>query len=145
MIAMESLHKAFTSGRGRSARTVTAVDGLSLHAADGAITGLLGPNGAGKTTLINVLSGDLAASSGSVIYAGEDVTRESSERRSRRGIGRSYQKTNIFGAFTTFENCRRPTAIAPGVTTARTRPFTVVASSLTRDSKPCPRTVMPLR
>src|SRR4029077_9807092 len=67
---------------------------------------VVGPNGAGKTTLINVLSGDLGASSGSVTYASEDITRESSDRRSRRGIGRSYQKTNIFCAFTAFENCR---------------------------------------
>jgi branched-chain amino acid transport system ATP-binding protein len=67
---------------------------------------VVGPNGAGKTTLINMLSGDLAASAGSVTYDGADITREPPDRRSRRGIGRSYQKTNIFGAFTAFENCR---------------------------------------
>jgi branched-chain amino acid transport system ATP-binding protein len=85
---------------------LAAVSDVSIALELGRLHAVVGPNGAGKTTLINVLSGDLAASSGSVTYAGEDITRESSDRRSRRGIGRSYQKTNIFGAFTAFENCR---------------------------------------
>ena len=67
---------------------------------------VVGPNGAGKTTLINLLSGDLPASSGSVSYKGNDITRLAADRRSRIGIGRSYQKTNIFPGFTAFENCR---------------------------------------
>jgi branched-chain amino acid transport system ATP-binding protein len=81
---------------------------------------VLGPNGAGKTTLINLLSGELPATGGSIRYKGQDVTRLSPDRRSRIGIGRSFQKTNIFPAFTAFENCRlaaqsrdpRPLAIA---------------------------------
>jgi branched-chain amino acid transport system ATP-binding protein len=67
---------------------------------------LVGPNGAGKTTLINLLSGELHASAGTIRYRGEDITRLSPDRRSRIGIGRSYQKTNIFPGFTAFENCR---------------------------------------
>ncbi len=66
---------------------------------------MLGPNGAGKTTLINLLSGDLppapAASS-----TGDDITGVPQPTAARAGIGRSYQKTNIFPPFTAFENCR---------------------------------------
>jgi len=67
---------------------------------------LLGPNGAGKSTCINMLSGDLAPTSGRVIYAGRDITRMASHQRSMIGIGRSFQRTNIFPPFTVFENCR---------------------------------------
>jgi len=85
---------------------LAAVSDVSIALERGRLHAVVGPNGAGKTTLINVLSGDLAATSGSVTYGGEDITAESPDRRARRGIGRSYQKTNIFGAFTAFENCR---------------------------------------
>jgi len=77
---------------------------IELHR--GQVHAVLGPNGAGKTTLINLLSGDLRASSGTIRYKGRDITRYSPDRRSRIGIGRSYQKTNIFPGFTAFENCR---------------------------------------
>jgi branched-chain amino acid transport system ATP-binding protein len=85
---------------------LTAVSDVSLALERGRLHALLGPNGAGKSTLINLLSGDLPASSGTIAYRGRDVTGLSPDRRSRIGIGRSYQKTNIFGAFTAFENCR---------------------------------------
>ena len=85
---------------------LAAVNDVAIGIEHGRLHAVLGPNGAGKTTLINLLSGDLDASSGSVIYKGEDITRHSADRRSRMGIGRSYQKTNIFPAFTAFENCR---------------------------------------
>ena len=95
-----------THGLTRYFGGLAAVSDMSIALERGKLHAVVGPNGAGKTTLINVLSGDLAASSGSVTYDGDDITRESSDRRSRRGIGRSYQKTNIFCAFTAFENCR---------------------------------------
>ena len=85
---------------------LAAVSGVGIGIEHGKLHAVLGPNGAGKTTLINLLSGDLEASSGSVVYKGEDITRHAADRRSRMGIGRSYQKTNIFPAFTAFENCR---------------------------------------
>ena len=85
---------------------LAAVNGVAIGIEFGRLHAVVGPNGAGKTTLINLLSGDLAASSGSVIYKGDDITRQAADRRSRIGIGRSYQKTNIFPAFTAFENCR---------------------------------------
>ena len=85
---------------------LAAVDEVAIEIEQGKLHAVVGPNGAGKTTLINLLSGDLVATSGTVSYRGDDITRESPDRRSRRGIGRSYQKTNVFGAFTAFENCR---------------------------------------
>jgi len=83
-----------------------AVSGVAIELHRGRLHAVLGPNGAGKTTLINLLSGDLATSSGTIRYKGRDITGYSSDRRSRIGLGRSYQKTNIFPNFTAFENCR---------------------------------------
>jgi branched-chain amino acid transport system ATP-binding protein len=83
-----------------------AVDDVAIDLHRGRLHAVLGPNGAGKTTLINLLSGDLRASSGSIRYRDRDITRLAPDRRSRIGIGRSYQKTNIFPAMSAFENCR---------------------------------------
>src|SRR4051812_46474348 len=85
---------------------LTAVNRVAIELVRGKLHAVLGPNGAGKTTLLNVISGELAASSGTVHYKGQDITRMSPDQRSRIGIGRSYQKTNIFPAFSAFENCR---------------------------------------
>jgi branched-chain amino acid transport system ATP-binding protein len=85
---------------------LTAVRDVSLELRHGEVHALLGPNGAGKSTLLNLLSGDLAATSGAVLLRGSDITRLRADQRSRSGIGRSYQKTNVFAGFTAFENCR---------------------------------------
>ncbi len=83
-----------------------ANDNVSLGVAVGQIHVVIGPNGAGKSTLINMLSGDLAPTSGQILLDGQDVTALPAERRSLLGVGRSYQKTNIFRSFTVRENCR---------------------------------------
>ena len=85
---------------------LVAVNAVSLAVRRGEIHAVIGPNGAGKTTLINLLSGDLAPSSGSVLCAGCEIAGLPPHRIARLGIGRSYQKTNIFPGFTVFENCR---------------------------------------
>ena len=85
---------------------LAAVDEVSLEVRTGELHAVIGPNGAGKTTLINLLSGDLPASSGTILLRGKEISRLAPERRSRLGVGRSYQKANIFPAFTAFENCR---------------------------------------
>ncbi|HWA13294.1 MAG TPA: ABC transporter ATP-binding protein, partial [Burkholderiales bacterium] len=64
------------------------------------------PNGAGKSTLVNLLCGDLAPSAGRVVLADADIGGLPPDRISRLGVGRSYQKTNVFAEFTVFENCR---------------------------------------
>jgi branched-chain amino acid transport system ATP-binding protein len=85
---------------------LAAVDNVSLEVNIGELHAVIGPNGAGKTTLINLLSGDLTASAGTIMFCGSELSRLAPEQRSRLGIGRSYQRTNIFTAFSVFENCR---------------------------------------
>ena len=85
---------------------VVAVDNVSIELVRGEVHALIGTNGAGKTTLVNVLAGEIPASSGSVELRGEDVTRWTQPRRARAGLGRSYQRTTVFMPFTVLENCR---------------------------------------
>jgi branched-chain amino acid transport system ATP-binding protein len=85
---------------------LAALSDVSLDLHGGGVHALIGPNGAGKTTLINLLSGDLAPSGGSVRFAGRDIAGLAPERIARLGIARLYQKTNIFAEFPAFENCR---------------------------------------
>ncbi|BEP92111.1 ABC transporter ATP-binding protein [Acidovorax sp. A79] len=85
---------------------LAAVNGVSLDLWRGRIHAVIGPNGAGKSTLTNLLSGDLAPTSGMVQLGGTEVTGWAPERISRQGLGRSYQKTNIFLPLTVHENVR---------------------------------------
>jgi len=85
---------------------LAAVNGVSLECHVGRLHAVIGPNGAGKTTLINLLSGDLAPSAGRIEILGREVTGLAAHRISQLGVGRSYQRTNIFMRFTAFENCR---------------------------------------
>ena len=85
---------------------LTAVNDVSLQIAKGTLHAVIGPNGAGKSTLIHLLSGDLRPTSGNIALDGRDVSSMPPDQRSRAGIGRSYQKTNIFPAFSVLENCR---------------------------------------
>ncbi|MHB8667503.1 MAG: ABC transporter ATP-binding protein [Burkholderiales bacterium] len=85
---------------------LAAVSDVSLEFFVDQIHAVIGPNGAGKTTLVSLLSGDLPCTSGRIYLDGEDVAGLSAERISQRGVGRSYQKTNIFLPFTVIENCR---------------------------------------
>lgn len=95
-----------TTGLSRRFGGLHAAKDVAIALTTGCVHALLGPNGAGKSTVINLLSGDLAASAGSIFYKGRDITGTSADHRSRAGIGRSYQKTNLFAGFTAFENCR---------------------------------------
>jgi branched-chain amino acid transport system ATP-binding protein len=83
---------------------LVAVDNVALAVERGSVHCVIGPNGAGKTTLINLLSGDLPPTGGRVLLGSGDITGLPPYRVSQRGIGRSYQKTNIFPEFTVFEN-----------------------------------------
>ena len=85
---------------------LTACDGVALSLERGQLHALLGPNGAGKSTLINLLSGDLKPSAGSIRLRGVEIASLAPDRRARMGIGRSYQKTSIFPGFTVLENAR---------------------------------------
>lgn len=85
---------------------LAAVDQVSLDIHVGEIHAVIGTNGAGKSTLVNMLSGEIAASAGALHMRGSDITTWSQARRARAGIGRSYQRTTIFPAFSLLENCR---------------------------------------
>ena len=85
---------------------LAAVNGVSVDLWRGKIHAVIGPNGAGKSTLTNLLSGDLPPTSGTVLLGGTNVTGWAPERISRQGLGRSYQKTNIFLPLTVHENVR---------------------------------------
>ena len=85
---------------------LTAVDAVSLALNVGEVHAVIGTNGAGKSTLINMLSGELPASAGSIRFDGHDITGWSQPERARAGIGRSYQRTTIFPEFSVLENCR---------------------------------------
>jgi branched-chain amino acid transport system ATP-binding protein len=85
---------------------LVAVDRVAVQLTRGSVHAVIGTNGAGKSTLINMLSGELAPSSGRVELLGQDVTAWSQPRRARAGLGRSYQRNTIFPNFTVFENCR---------------------------------------
>jgi branched-chain amino acid transport system ATP-binding protein len=83
-----------------------AVNAVSIGFREGEAHAIIGPNGAGKSTFVNLLTGHLPASGGHVLYGGRDITRLGAHGVARLGIGRSYQKTNLFPGFSSFENCR---------------------------------------
>lgn len=85
---------------------LTAVDGVSIALQRGRLHAVIGPNGAGKSTLTHLLSGDLLPTAGQVWIGGRDVSHAPPPARARLGLGRSYQKTNIFAPFTVWENVR---------------------------------------
>ena len=79
---------------------LAAVDGVSLAFLPGEVHAVIGPNGAGKSTFLNLLSGELRATSGTVRVRARDVTRSTPDRISRLGVGRSYQTANVFPELT---------------------------------------------
>ncbi len=85
---------------------LVAVNDVSIDLARGDVHAVIGTNGAGKSTLINMLSGEIPPSSGSVELLGQDVTAWSQPKRARAGLGRSYQRNTIYPSFTVLENCR---------------------------------------
>src|SRR5581483_5071051 len=83
-----------------------AVSGLSLDAPLGRVTGLIGPNGAGKTTTFNACSGLLRPSAGRVSLFGADVTNLAPPARARLGLGRTFQRMELFDSLTVAQNVR---------------------------------------
>jgi ABC-type branched-subunit amino acid transport system ATPase component/branched-subunit amino acid ABC-type transport system permease component len=83
---------------------LVAVDGVSIEAPQGRITGLIGPNGAGKTTMFNACSGLIAPSRGVVTINDHSVSRLGPAARARRGLGRTFQQMELFDSLTVREN-----------------------------------------
>ena len=88
----------------KSYGALRVTDEISLSVNAGETLGILGPNGAGKTTLFNLISGDVKADSGHIVYKGQDMTTLPAHMRCRLGIGRSYQVPQPFSNMTVFEN-----------------------------------------
>ena len=85
---------------------LTAVDQVSIDLHVGEVHAVIGTNGAGKSTLINMLSGEMPASSGTIELDGHDIGAWSQPKHALAGVGRSYQRTTIFPSFSVLENCR---------------------------------------
>ena len=83
-----------------------AVDRVDLDVRERSLHAVIGPNGAGKTTLFNLLTGDMPPTAGQVFLGDREITALDVRQRSHLGIGRSFQRTNIFRALSTFENVR---------------------------------------
>ena len=81
-----------------------AVDDVSLALSQGSRHAVIGPNGAGKSTLFDLISGILKPTRGRIVFAGTDITRRSAHRRTRLGIGRTFQQSSLFDGLTTREN-----------------------------------------
>src|SRR5262245_64053409 len=83
---------------------VVAVDAVDVAVRRGSVHGLIGPNGAGKTTLLNLIAGVHRISSGLLRFAAQDITRDSTAKRARAGIRRTFQNLKLFGEMTALEN-----------------------------------------
>src|SRR5689334_25259557 len=77
-----------------------AVNSVSCSFRPGELTAIVGPNGAGKTTYFNLISGQLCASHGIILFDGTDITQHSAPLRTRAGRGRAFQLTNLFPTLT---------------------------------------------
>ncbi len=96
MLDIRKLRKSFAG--------FVAIGGVSLTVDTGQITAVIGPNGAGKSTLFNLITGHIRPDSGQVLLDGYDITGAAPHRICRMGIGRSFQRTNIFPRLSVFEN-----------------------------------------
>jgi branched-chain amino acid transport system ATP-binding protein len=96
MIRVENLKKSFGG--------LMAVSDVSFELAEGEITSIIGTNGAGKTTLFNLLTGHIKPDAGEIFFKGKRITGLPPYRICKMGIGRSFQKANIFPRLTVFEN-----------------------------------------
>jgi branched-chain amino acid transport system ATP-binding protein len=96
LLETKSLTKAFGA--------LTAVNGVSLAVDEGTLHSIIGPNGAGKTTLFNLLTGTFAPTSGSIVFDGKEISGTPAHRIAHLGLARSFQRTNVFPAFSLLDN-----------------------------------------
>lgn len=93
-----------TKGLRKSFGGLRAVFGVDLQVNQNEIVSIIGPNGAGKSTLFNLITGHIPVDRGAVFFKGKEITRLAPYEISRLGIGRSFQKLNIFPRLSTFQN-----------------------------------------
>jgi branched-chain amino acid transport system ATP-binding protein len=92
-----------------------AVNAVTCAFHAGTLTAIVGPNGAGKTTYFNLISGQLRATAGQVLFRGDDITAQPAPLRARRGLGRAFQLTNLFPDLTVLENVRLAVQARAGI------------------------------
>jgi branched-chain amino acid transport system ATP-binding protein len=92
------------AGLSRHFGGVRAVDGLDLSVRKGEIVGLIGPNGSGKSTTVNVIAGVFPATTGKIVFEGEDLAVTPTHKRLQRGIARTFQNIRLFGQLTVWQN-----------------------------------------
>ena len=100
-----------------------AVNHVSCTFRPGELTAIVGPNGAGKTTYFNLISGQLRPTDGSILFDGVDITQLSAPLRTRAGLGRAFQLTNLFPNLSVEENVRLAVQSASGVHYDMLRPW----------------------
>jgi branched-chain amino acid transport system ATP-binding protein len=98
MLRLDNVRKAFGG--------LVVTDNVSLHVAPGERRAIIGPNGAGKTTLFNLISGVLPVQSGQIWLGERDVTRLAMPERAQLGLGRTFQRNNLFLELPVLENVR---------------------------------------
>jgi len=91
-------------GLRKSYGALVVADAIDLDLAEGEAVGIIGPNGAGKSTLFNLIAGEVAAESGTIVFAGRDITRLAQPARTRLGLARSYQIPRPFSDMSVYEN-----------------------------------------
>lgn len=96
ILSLQNVSKSFGA--------LKVTDDVSFDVLQGQALGIIGPNGAGKSTLFNLITGNIAADRGTVIFDGQDVTRVSPMQRCLAGVGRSFQIPQPFSNLTVFEN-----------------------------------------
>ena len=95
-----------TRGLGLDIGGATIVADVSLDVVEGELLGIIGPNGAGKTSLFNLLSGLYRPTHGTIEIGGRDVTHDAPYRRTRAGLGRTFQISSVFPRLSALENAR---------------------------------------
>jgi branched-chain amino acid transport system ATP-binding protein len=105
---------------------------VSLEVAEGELLGIIGPNGAGKTSLFNLLSGIYRPTAGTITLRGREITQQATFRRTREGLGRTFQVSSVFPLLTVHENARLAAESALGGTLRLWRRAGSVRSALER-------------
>jgi branched-chain amino acid transport system ATP-binding protein len=101
-------------GLSRHFGALAALTGLSLSVAASERRAIIGPNGAGKTTLFNLITGDIRPSAGRILFEAEVITGLPAYAVARRGISRSFQRTNVFPRLSVLENLRLAASVGRG-------------------------------
>jgi branched-chain amino acid transport system ATP-binding protein len=114
MLRVEKLKKSFDG--------FVAINGVSFSIRKGEACAIIGPNGAGKTTLFNLITGHLPLDEGKLTFKDLDITNRRPHRICRLGIGRSFQRTNIFPRLTVFQNIQAAVLVHRGKSLTFFRP-----------------------